>query len=383
MRTLYYKSLFTASALALGFIATVANAQAATWSADSGQSLFQSLGITVPSQEARSQIVLSNVRDFTVLQTPTSLPANFSTRHNLSVSPPSTDSVPVLEKMAGPSSAPPPSASFVPQIAQQGGGADPILMAQMEPIETVVKSTDSITMNIDVVIPASDYWGNVLTRYIHAGTDGLTRFDYAGLKASKTDTAMLGNYIDHMAAQIPSDMPRDDAMAYWANLYNALTVQVVAENYPVKSIRKIKSGYRAGPWKRDSVVVEGRKLSLDDIEHNILRPTYQTPLVHYMVNCASVGCPNLKATPWQAATLAADQEDAARAYINSPRGAIIKNGRLQVSSIYKWFDDDFGGSQAGVIAHLSQYADADLRAALESSTKIDKYTYDWDVNAPR
>ena len=171
-------------------------------------------------------------------------------------------------------------------------------------------------------------------------------------------------------------------MAYWANLYNALTVQIVTENYPVKSIRDIKSGWRAGPWKRDLVTVEGETLSLDNIEHDIMRPTYGTPLVHYMVNCASVGCPNLKETPWQAETLDADLDQAARAFINSPRGVNSNKGRLQVSSIYKWFDDDFGGSQQGVLNHLAQYADEDVAAKLLGRKKIDKFDYNWGVNAP-
>ncbi len=273
--------------------------------------------------------------------------------------PPLSDNVPA----AGPSSASSPSASFVPQIAQHGDEAEPVLP--------------------NSVVPTSAYWADVLGIYTKAGEEGLIRFDYAALKASAQDMENLGKYIDHMVAQKPSTLSRNDAMAYWANLYNALTVQLVAQNYPVKSIRKIKSGYRAGPWKRKLVKVEGNKLSLDNIDHDILRPTYQSPLVHYMVNCASIGCPNLKTTPWQGATLAADQKAAARTYINSPRGAKIKDNRLYVSSIYKWFKADFGDDTADVLSHLNQYADADLRTALAGRKKIDKYTYDWAVNAPK
>jgi len=304
--------------------------------------------------------------------------------------PPSLDG----PRAAGPSSASPPSASFVPQIAQDGGEAEPFLrvqviaqvMAQAQRIETTAEN--DVPISTDNIAPASLYWRDILDRYTQDGDAGLTRFDYAGLSASVEDTANLAKYIDHMAAQTPSTFAPDDAIAYWANLYNALTIQIVAENYPVKSIRKIKSGYRAGPWKRKLVMVEGNELSLDNIEHDILRPTYQTPMVHYMVNCASIGCPNLKTTPWQSATLAADQEAAARAYINSPRGVKLNKGRLQVSSIYKWFKADFGGDAAGVLAHLNTYADADLRAALagrwkEGRRKIDKYSYDWAVNAPK
>lgn len=339
MRTTQQTVFLTVSALVLGLLATATSAQNGGQNAESSSDLF------------------------------TKYPA----ARNQSVSPPS-DSAPA----AGPSSASPASAMFVPQIAQYGGEAEPILVAQAE--YTPDKA--------DMVIAPQNYWAFVLDRYISQNNDGLdngglAQFDYAKLKNTLADMDGLNAYIAHMAAQKPSELSRNDAMAYWANLYNALTVQVVAQNYPVKSIRKIKSGYRAGPWKRKMVVVEGEKLSLDNIEHDILRPTYKTPLVHYMVNCASIGCPNLKATPWQSATLIADQEAAARAYINSPRGVKISDDRLQASKIYKWFKVDFGDNTAGVLAHLNQYADTDLRNALEGRRKIDKYTYDWAVNAPK
>jgi len=326
---------------------------------------------TAPSVQASTQILQTSNNSLGFF-------ARFPAAWNQSVIP-SSDSIPT----AGPLSASLPCASFVPQIALYGSEAEPVLMVQTDYKSESPMMTSSDISIPDTVISPQNYWAFVLDRYVDQNSDGLTQFDYAKLKDTPSDMDGLGAYIDHMAAQKPSAFSRDDAMAYWANLYNALTIQVVAQNYPVESIRKIKSGYRAGPWKRNLVIVEGNELSLDNIEHDILRPTYETPLVHYMVNCASVGCPNLKSTPWQGATLGADQEAAARAYINSPRGAKISDGQLQVSSIYKWFKADFGGDKAGVLAHLNQYADADLHAALKGRQKINKYTYDWDINAPK
>ena len=291
---------------------------------------------------------------------------------------------PVNSGPAFPESAP--SAPHLPTETGEVGQLleNPAKLTQVETVATtpkpamqeMMKSTKKITPD------TPDLWRNVLVNHTKQDASGLVRFDYAGLSAAPDDMAALSSYIEEMTAKAPSTFARAEAMAYWANLYNALTVQVVAENFPVKSIRDIKSGWRAGPWKRDLVTVEGETLGLDNIEHDIMRPTFGTPLVHYMVNCASVGCPNLKETPWQAATLDADLDQAARAFINSPRGAMSDRGRLQVSSIYKWFEEDFGGDQAGVLAHLTQYADEDLAAKLVARTKIDKYSYDWGVNAP-
>lgn len=352
MRTLQQTVFLTVSAMTLGLIATA------------------------PSVQASTQILLASNNSFGFF-------AKFPAAWSPSATP-SSDSIPT----AGPLSVSLPRASFVPQIALYGSEAEPVLMVQTNYKPKDPMMTPSDISIPDPVISPQNYWAFILDRYVDQNSNGLTQngltqFDYAKLKDTPSDMDGLTAYIDHMAAQKPSAFSRDDAMAYWANLYNALTIQVVAENYPVKSIRKIKSGYRAGPWKQNLVIVEGNELSLDNIEHDILRPTYETPLVHYMVNCASVGCPNLKSTPWQGATLGADQEAAARAYINSPRGAKISGGRLQVSSIYKWFKADFGGDTTGVLAHLNQYADADLHAALKGRQKINKYTYDWDINAPK
>ena len=258
----------------------------------------------------------------------------------------------------------------------------PVRIAQ---VETASKSAmqDKMSEKSKMMAEKPNLWRNVLVNHTNKDADGLVRFDYASLKASPNDMAALNSYIDELAAQKPSTFESKEAMAYWANLYNALTVRIVAENYPVKSIRKIKSGLLPGPWKRDLVTVEGEELSLDNIEHDIMRPTFKTPLVHYMVNCASIGCPNLKETPWDAKTLDADLEVAARAFVNSPRGVTLNSkGRLAASSIYKWFQKDFGGSQQGVLEHLAQYANEDTASLLKGRTKIDKFEYDWGVNAP-
>lgn len=227
----------------------------------------------------------------------------------------------------------------------------------------------------------------LLRRYVSMGGDGVTRVDYALWRATTADRAALDAYIMEMSARRPSSMPRAEAFAYWGNLYNAVTLKVILDRYPVASIRDIKSDNwldpRAytGPWRQQRVTVEGRRLSLDDIEHEIMRPTFRDPRVHYIVNCASYGCPNLMDRVWRAATLEADLEAAARAFVNHPRGvAVLPNGTLRVSSIYKWFIVDFGGNDAGLIAHFRQYAEGALARSLAASPRIAEDDYDWSLN---
>lgn len=223
-------------------------------------------------------------------------------------------------------------------------------------------------------------WTDILQNYVSVpDTMGLTHFDYAGLKASTADKGKLDDYIKSLEAIDPNSLSENEAIAFWANLYNAVTIQVVTENYPIKSIKKL-GAFGSGPWKKDLVTVSGIEMSLDDIEHGTLRKKYPSPYIHYMVNCASVGCPNLLDEAWEADTLMTLRKQAAADYINSPRGAVVKGDKLTVSSIYNWFEEDFGGNKAGVIAHLKDYATGDLKTAIESGAEIKKYDYDWSLN---
>ena len=230
----------------------------------------------------------------------------------------------------------------------------------------------------------------LLAKYVRRGSDGVNRVDYSGWKASPEDRSQLNGYIDELAARAPSKMQRNEAFAYWANLYNAVTLKVVLDRYPVSSIRDIKSDALLdpkaylGPWRTKRVNVEGRSYSLDDIENDVLRPAFRDARVHYAINCASYGCPNLRAKAWSAASLDADLDIAARMYINHPRGVTaLPNNTLRVSSIYKWFAGDLGGDDAGVVAHLRKYADARLATVLASNPKIVEDGYDWSLNDAR
>jgi len=229
-------------------------------------------------------------------------------------------------------------------------------------------------------------WTAILQKYVSAPDSvGLTHFDYAGLTANSADRSKLSGYIKSLGATNTSTLNENEAIAHYANLYNALTIDLIVQNFPLKSIRKAKtyngskvSGL-AGPWKKVKVSANGGTLSLDEIEHKILRVQYPSPYVHYMVNCASVGCPNLLDRAWEADTQLKVRKDAAAAYINSPRGVIITSKGLKVSSIFKWFKEDFGGTE-GVLKHIREHADADLAAAIDGGAKITDYGYDWSLN---
>ena len=125
--------------------------------------------------------------------------------------------------------------------------------------------------------------------------------------------------------------------------------------------------------------MSGRTLSLDDIEHKILRPEWQDVRIHYAVNCASIGCPNLAREAYTAANLEAMLEAAASAYVNHPRAFGGTSDRLVASSIYDWYEVDWG-SQEGVLEHARQYAQGPTKKLLDTAQTIDAYDYDWSLN---
>lgn len=226
-------------------------------------------------------------------------------------------------------------------------------------------------------------WDAFLARHVHSGEDGVNRVSYAAARGAEREA--LAGYVRMLETTDVDALDRPEQFCFWGNLYNARTVLLMLEHWPVRSIRDIAISpglFSVGPWGRRLMRVNDEALSLDDIEHRILRPLWRDPRVHYVVNCASLGCPNLKTTAWRPATLEADLEAAARGFVNHPRGvAAARDGRIVVSSIYRWFREDFADSDAGVLAHLARYAEPRLAAALRARNRIDGHDYDWSVNA--
>ena len=222
-------------------------------------------------------------------------------------------------------------------------------------------------------------WTRFLGKYVLPDSTGVNRVPYGDVTAQ--DRTLLKSYIARLTGLTITSYNRAEQEAYWVNLYNALTVDVVLDHYPVKSIRDIDiSGlFSDGPWGEDLVEIEGHGVSLDDIEHRILRPIWQDPRTHYVVNCASIGCPNLLPVAVTADTLDEIKTEAARAYINHPRGVTIKGDTATISKIYDWFSEDFGNSEATIRTHLMLYADPALEHAIEQVEDFD-YAYNWGLN---
>lgn len=224
-------------------------------------------------------------------------------------------------------------------------------------------------------------WARLLATYRSEGADGIARFAYG--RVTQADRAALQAYLAQLQEIAPRRLGRAQQMAYWINLYNAATVETILTRYPVASIRDIRTSpglFSSGPWGAKILRVENQALSLDDIEHRILRPFWQDARIHYAVNCAALGCPDLAPEPFAADRLDAQLDAAARRFVAHPRGVRMGPRGLVLSSIFDWFKEDFGGNDAALRAHLLQFAQGETRAALERGVAIASYSYDWALN---
>ncbi len=247
----------------------------------------------------------------------------------------------------------------------------------VEAVDVAESPSSAQTSQTSSVEQMRAVYGNILRKYT-TNRNGINLIAYGSV--TQDDKAKLKTYIASLEARGTEGLSRDEQMAFWYNLYNAKTIDVILDAYPLKSIRKL-GALNSGPWDKKNMNVKGYgAMSLNDVEHETLRKNWKEPRIHYAVNCASIGCPNLKATPWTAQTLEADMQQAAIDYINHPRGFRVENGKVRASKIFDWYKQDFGGNKAGILAHARQYARGDLKTALDSASTINGFDYDWDLN---
>jgi Protein of unknown function, DUF547 len=220
---------------------------------------------------------------------------------------------------------------------------------------------------------------SVLDGAVIPDAQGYNRVNYKTLKGK---SAALKAALAQMQAASPSTFSKAEAKAFWINLYNAKTLDVVLEKYPVASIKKINLGggglFGSGPWSAKILNVEGQELSLDDVEHRILRALFKDPMVHYALNCASYSCPNLAARAYTGANTAKQMQANAAAYINHKRGVSVDGDAITASKIYSWYGADFGG-KSKLKAHWMKFAAPEKAAAIDAAQSV-SFGYDWKLN---
>lgn len=231
----------------------------------------------------------------------------------------------------------------------------------------------ALAVSVPAVAGDDAGYGRLLARHVADG-----RVDYAGLKKEE---AQLDAALEAMARVDPAALSPQAQFAYYINVYNAWTLKLILEHYPgIHSIKEAGSFFRS-PWKRQFVRLRDGVVSLDDIEHGILRPRFHDPRVHFAVNCASKSCPPLADAPYRGETLDAQLNAATRAFVNDPKNTFFKDGALHVSRIFDWYGEDFGG-EPGVWAFIRRFADAPLAREMDAAPRHELVydPYDWSLN---
>ena len=215
-------------------------------------------------------------------------------------------------------------------------------------------------------------YGELLKDHVKNGV-----VDYQGFK---NEEAKLDRYLKTLEEVDTNQLSRNDQFAFYINAYNAWTIKLILSGYPgIKSIKDLGSPFRS-PWKKKISYIDGDILTLDNIEHDILRPRFKDPRVHFAVNCASKGCPPLRSEPYEGRVLDQQLDEMTSAFINQPEMNRLEGRDLYVSSIFKWFSKDFNKD---VIGFFLKYAEGDLKKGLEANRekiKIKYLDYDWSLN---
>ncbi len=218
-------------------------------------------------------------------------------------------------------------------------------------------------------------YAELLQKYV---VDGLV--DYSGLQEEE---GKLDQYLSLLAGVAVSQLNLKEQLAYYINAYNAWTWKLVLQHYPqITSIKDIGS-FWSSPWKKKFVHMEGKTVSLDYIEHDVLRPVFHDPRIHAALNCASMSCPPLRNEPYDFRYIDEQLDDDAKQWINTPQYNKMSESTLYLSKIFDWFEDDFGGEE-GVLRFVRRFADENLLHRLnahKNNVRLRYLDYDWSLNS--
>ncbi len=248
-----------------------------------------------------------------------------------------------------------------------------------KPIKEVIVDQSPVTKNVEPIAevetpkpieevkpviakPNHSAFNDLLVKYVSASGN----VNYKGLKSTE---AKLDAYLQDLDANVPAgDWSKDEKLAYWMNAYNAFTIKLILNNYPVNKITDLHGGK---PWDQKWISLGGKTYSLNDIEHTIIRPTFKDPRIHFAVNCAAKSCPPLLNKAYTGQNVDRELTRVTKAFVNSASNK-ISNSSVEISKIFEWYAEDFGN----IIDYLNQYA----AEKVDSNAKVGYLPYDWALN---
>lgn len=234
-------------------------------------------------------------------------------------------------------------------------------------------------------------WSELLEQHVAWVNQGVaSTVDYRGFQQDQAELASYLATLSSVSRQQFDGWSRDRRLAFLLNAYNAFTVQLILDHYPLESIKDI-GGLFSSPWKQAFIPLLGQSLSLDQIEHTLIRApgVYDEPRIHFAANCASVGCPALRSEAFVASTLDGQLEDSQQRFLkdHSRNRFDPASGRFQVSKIFDWYAEDFAKRWGSLDNYLIQQAPLlsppAQRPAANSTPRIEFLDYDWSLNQAR
>lgn len=243
-------------------------------------------------------------------------------------------------------------------------------------LETTKKSIDSslieqeksAPVSIQIVEENHIIFDKLLKK--HVSSTGKVNY-----KNFKVDKQKLESYIKHMQV-LYKDLKvwnKDKRLAYWINIYNANTIKLILDNYPVTSITKLKSGK---PWDYKIIELGGKNYTLNDIENKIIRPRFKDPRIHFAVNCAAKSCPKLLNQAWTEHNIQRYLTKQTRTFLANTKENTITENKVVLSKIFEWYKVDFGADNAKLIAFINKYSNTKVNENADVSFK----EYIWDLN---
>lgn len=221
--------------------------------------------------------------------------------------------------------------------------------------------------------PDHSLWTQLLTK--HVNEKGFVNY-----KGMLSERQKLENYTESLSANPPASSWTDnEKLAYWINAYNAFTVKLIVDNYPLESIKDLNPTIAIPTvstiWSKKWFQIGGEDFSLDEIEHKILRKDFEEPRIHFAVNCASFSCPPLRAEAFVAERVNEQLDEQARIFINDSVRNKIGKDEVIISKIFSWFKGDFTNGQS-LIQFLNKYSDT----RINEDADVDHMDYEWSLN---
>lgn len=222
------------------------------------------------------------------------------------------------------------------------------------------------------ILPDHEAFTQILKDYVFE--------DGVNYKALQKDSIRLNVYLNNLSDNPPNqNWTKVQRLAYWINAYNAFTLKLIIDHYPVESITDLHPTIHIPlvntVWHKKFFNIGGNPMSLDHIEHQILRKDFEEPIIHFAINCASISCPPLRNEAFEPHKLNEQLEEQAINFINDPTRNLMDVDNPKISKIFSWFSGDFK-DQGSLIDYLNQYS----KVKIESNADVDYLKYDWGLN---